>query len=387
MPVRQLPQSRLSRTRVAHPVVAAVHQETPVPAHRRLCLSLLSILLACCLGCPLGTIPAGGDHGDLRTAEDLTPDSSGTMRHNDAIASSNEFDIFSVGTLEPGDRIIIDVQTTSGSLDPVAALLDSRAYVIALNDDRTPDGSNTNPLIDVIIRGDADEHFVAVSPYAGEFNIGQYDLTVRIQRGVSNPSSQAQIVFLNWVGGDNVAIDNVGTFDLAPFRASDVGFSDSLTSTLKQRVAQIVADRFDNFNLLLLNSDAHDVPLLPHSTIYFGGFTVQAFAITEQVDTFNANPADNALILTGSFRAAFGQGVSLEQMAQALGNTIAHEIAHLLGLVHTDGDCTELMNATCTDDRLLSTQSFSVAEVDPDVFPIGYQAAGEILAWLLGLSD
>jgi hypothetical protein len=71
-------------------------------------------------------------------------------------------------------------------------------------------------------------------------------------------------------------------------------------------------------------------------------------------------------------------------MAEALGNTVAHEVGHLLGLVHT-ADCNDLMDTSCFNDRILSAQQFSTAPIDKSIFPFGYQPELEILSWLIGL--
>ena len=117
--------------------------------------------------------------------------------------------------------------------------------------------------------------------------------------------------------------------------------------------------------------------------MYFGGADYQAFAISEEVDTFNKNPSDKAIIFTQGFQGAFSGTPTFEQMAVALGNTVAHEVGHLLGLVHT-ADCNDLMDTSCFNDRLLSAEKFSTAPLDQSVFPFGNQPAKDILTWVLG---
>ena len=160
------------------------------------------------------------------------------------------------------------------------------------------------------------------------------------------------------------------------------GLAEDQTDALKDRVQRIVEDRYAGYGLLVLNSDDNDEPSLAHSTAYFGGTSYEAFAISEQIDTFNEDPSDQTIVFTGSYQEVFPRA-TLEQMAQALGNTVAHEIGHLLGLVHTH-DCNSLMDTTCTNERLLSAQAFKTAALDDSVFPFGWQDAEEILGWILG---
>lgn len=134
----------------------------------------------------------------------------------------------------------------------------------------------------------------------------------------------------------------------------------------------------------MLNSDDNDVPGSAHTTVYFGSVDARAFAISEQIDTFNQDPSDDAIVYTGSFRDAFIVSPSFEQMAQALGNTTAHEVGHLLGLIHT-ADCADMMDTTCYNERILTEQLFGTARIDSSVFAFGFQDAEAILGWILGL--
>ncbi len=76
---------------------------------------------------------------------------------------------------------------------------------------------------------------------------------------------------------------------------------------------------------------------------------------------------------------------NLAQMATAIGNTVAHETGHLLGLVHTRS-CSDLMDTTCANDRILSPQQFTRAQLDISVFPFGFLPETDYLTWVLGPS-
>jgi hypothetical protein len=354
---------------------------------------VLPLVVFCC-GCPFtppGTNGSGvpvldkGSNGTLATATSLPLGNSDEATFAGRIDAGGDVDVYHLGTLSPGDRLTVDVQTTSGDLDPVAAIFDSREDLIAFNDDRTPDGSNLNPFLDIVLRGDAGTYYLGIIAYPDSTTTGDYQVTVQIQRGVGVPSPEAQIVFLDWKGGPNIVVPNVGTFDLPPFSATDVGLAAPQTAALKDRVQQVVAQRYAAFDFILLNSDDDAVPSQPHSTVYFGGDNPQAFAISEQIDTFNADPSDRSIVFTASYRTAFTHLPTFEEMAQALGNTVAHEVGHLLGLVHT-ADCNDLMDTSCFNDRILSPQAFDTGKLDSSVFPFGWQPEVDILDWLLGLA-
>lgn len=343
-------------------------------------------------GCPTPTNP-GGD-GSLAfldvdgnfsfdVATSLPISSGQTLRFRGRIDGDSDIDVFQIGNLAAGDRLVVDIQATSGDLDAVLAIFDNREYMHAFNDDRESDTFTLDPRIDMIVRGGQGPFYFGVGSLQGTNSSGNYTATVEIEPAVGLPILDPTIVYLDYRGGSGIVIDTVGTYNLPPFDANDVGFPGQ-TPQLKQRIEQIVADRFAGFNLVLRNSDVDTTPTSAHSTVYFGGRSPTAFAISEKIDTYNADRSDNTIIYTSSFEEAFGGLVTFEQMAMAMGNTVAHEIGHLLGLVHT-ADCEDLMDTRCGNASLLVPQRFKVGVLDATVFPIGFQNSEELLAWTIGL--
>ncbi len=366
----------------------------PRRPERAASLALTPLLLLCC-GCPLPTTADGDDdsklpkldqagNNTLATASPLGLDGASEVRFTGSIDGVTDIDVYALGDVKPGDRLYIDVQTTGGDLDPVAAVFDSREYLIAFNDDRAADGTNLNPLIDIVLPSNEGNYYLGIIAYPDLPTAGDYEVTVQIVRQAGVHTPEGQLVFLDWDGGEHILVPNVGEYNLKVFSAVDVGLSSSSTAALKQRVEEIVAERYAGYDLTVVSSDDGAEPNTPHSTVYFGGADARAFAISEQVDTFNQDPSDATIVFVQSYQGAFQTEPTLEEMAQALGNTVAHELGHLLGLVHTR-DCDDLMDTTCFNDRLLSPQSFKVGQLDFSVFPFGYQPAAEILTWLLGL--
>lgn len=359
--------------------------------HRLGGLALLTSVLFVVGGCPIGNAPSTLDepgNNSIRNATALPNQPAEEWTFRGTIDSGTDIDVYSLGTLDAGDRLFIDVQTTRGDLDPVAAVFDEQEDLVAFNDDRgtdTTSAADLNPQLDVILPGDVGQAYLGLIAYPGTTTNGDYEVIIRITRAVGMPTRTTQLVYLNWAGGQNVSIPNVGTFDLQPFAASDVGLSDGDTEALKDGVQAALASRFAGYNITILNSDDDAEPTGDHSTIHFGGFNRVALGISEQIDTFNVDPTDEAIIFSESYIGAFGATPTLAEMTTALGNTVAHELAHLLGLVHTH-DCESLMDSTCSNIALLSLQEFTRAPLDWNVFPFGYQDAEQLLEWVLGLA-
>jgi hypothetical protein len=393
----------------ARPLTVSVPvRRTRIAALRRLAASACGFaLIALTAGCP-PIQPAGNNNGpDPRSAPNLDIDGNFTFEtatpitlvddklvFSGRIDGSGDLDLFKLSaTANPGDRIYISVEAVAGAtLDPVLALFDENENLIAYNDDREVGdidgrGANRNPLVDIVLPGeDPRALYVGIAQFFNSETTGQYVVDVRILRNVGGPTdAEGQVIFLEYRGGDGIRIPNVGTFNLPPFDAAQLGGAYvGQTTAMKRRIEQIVSNRYAGFNLIVLNSDSTPFPTGEFSTIYFGGFNERAFAIAQQIDTFNADRTDKAIIFTRSFEDAFSRTPTLEEMANAVGNTVAHEVGHLLGLVHT-ADCDDLMDATCGNNRLLSAQSFGKADLDVFVFPVGTQDAAMILEWVLGV--
>lgn len=359
---------------------------------RRLCeAALCGAALVLLTGCPMAAMPTGEvpyldttGNNSIKDATDLPQRSTEEWEFTGAIDNFADIDVYALGTLQNGARLTVTVEADESELDPAIGIFDANSDLIAFNDDRNAAANDYDSVLDIVVPAGPAAYFLSIAPFQGGLTEGAYRVTVTVDADAGATLAQGQIVFLDWDGGrlDNPAL---GSGNLPPFDATQVGFQSSQTEELKDRIYQVVRDRYAGYDLTLLNSDDHAVPTLPHSTIHFGGNNAAAFGLAEDIDAQNQNKEDDAIIFVTSFRGAFTRSPTLDEMAVAIGNTVAHEIGHLLGLVHTH-DCRELMDATCSNDALLFAQEFDRAPIDAATFPLGYQDAAELMEWLLGVS-
>ncbi len=350
-------------------------------------------LLPALTGCPTPFDPTGADtpyldeanNGTFKDATALPLSDTRSLRFRGEISAEGDVDVYDLGTLAVGDRVTVDVQAVGNVLDPIMAIFDADENLQALNDDRVADGTDLNPYLDFVIRGKGGAYFLAIAAFPSSRTTGSYEVGVEIDVDAAVALPEPAVVFFDWDGG-NVSNPSLGQYSLVPFDAAQVGLSSSDTEELKDRVQDVVADRYSAYNFLLYNSDDDDVPAVPHATIYFGGNSHYAFALSEHIDVMNAQKEDVAIVFTRAFDGAFIRDLTLAEMGTAMGNTVAHEIGHLMGLVHTS-DCLALMDSTCSNESLLLNQQFKRAPIDDGTFPIGWQDAAELLGWMLGLSS
>ncbi len=319
-------------------------------------------------------------------------DENGVARLQGAVATVGDLDVFRLGPLSPGDRVVIDLVTTGSPLDVSVAVFDAQGRLAVNNDDR---GGETSRLldsyIDWIVRHGSDPYFLVVTHSAfaavGRFT-GSYEVDVDVIPGSVVPPSVGQILLLSFEGG---VVDSpvLGFMSLEPFDAADI--SDvyrGQTETLKQLIREVIVQNFERFDVTVLTTDdAPPPPGAQFSTIHFGGFERFAFGISESVDLYNVDFCDDSLIFVESFAPrVFSFTPTVEELGAAIGNVASHEAGHLLGLNHVSDDLA-LMDDYSAADAFIENQEFKVASLSSDIMPIGMQDAVLLLTETLGLAE
>ncbi len=331
-------------------------------------------------GLPGGTTPATGTFAGATV---LTYDANSNAAINGSIVG-NQTDFFDLGPVSPGDRIIITVDAAATSaLDPTAAVFDNSAELFALNDDvDLGAGLFGSAINDVVSVGDS-HYFLAVAKFFLDNTGGDYQGTVRIERGGATPTPPVQTLLLNFAGG-NVTIVNEGTFNLPAFDANDIDPAYAgQTLTIKNRIVAVITENFTGTGLVIVSSDTNP-SLVPgtFSTLHFGAFSTTKFGVADGVDQGNIDRCDDGIVFTNQFDDPFATQPSVDGIAVAIGNVGAHEAGHLLGLNHV-ADITALMDNTGTASTLLADQDFKTAPLSPSVFPMGMQNAPAYLARII----
>lgn len=316
----------------------------------------------------------------------------GVARLQGTVETVGDLDVFLLGALSPGDRITVDAYTTNSALDVTIALFDAEGRLVVNNDDRkVGSGGSLDAFVDFIVRHAGNPYYLVVthSPFAGSGQfVGSYRADITRESGIEVPQPVAQTLLLDFDGAF-VNSPVLGKMTLAPFDAADISpLYEGETETVKNRIREIFAQNYGRFNVTILTTD--DPPPPPgemYSTIYFGGFHRGAFGLAEEVDLYNVDCCDDALIFTESFTpSVFFSVPSAREVGTAIGNVGSHEAGHVLGLNHTDDDL-DLMDDQSPADAFLQDQEFMEAPLSDDIMPIGTQDGVLLLNEIVGVGE
>jgi hypothetical protein len=322
-------------------------------------------------------------------ANRATFDSAGVARLSGTIPRVGDLDVFSLGPLARGDRIVVDTDTTAlGSmLDVSVAIFDSQGRLVYNNDDRV--AQDLDSYMDWVVRtSDSTYYLVAThSAFApnGRFT-GSYRVDIQVTNGSNVPEPVEQVLMLDFDGG-LVNSPTLGTVNMLPFDAGAIHpIYMGQEEVLKQLIREAVEQNYERFNVSVITSDdPAPGPNVEFSTIHFGGFNSGAFGIAEAVDLYNVDYCDDAIIYTESFSpSVFTDVPTVEELAVAIGNIAAHESGHLLGLNHVSDDLA-IMDDQSAADAFLLDQEFKEAPLSSDIMSIGTQDAVMLLEQIVGL--
>ncbi len=323
--------------------------------------------------------PAAAGGGDPFVAAVSWPASPGRLASlTGQLSSTGQVDVYDLGPVYAGDRIHVEVYG-SGALDAAVAVLDEDQNVLITNDDRSYYGGLIDPLAEALVQHASAKCYVAVSVSPLGNTAGAYTLEVLLTEDPVPAPPETQHVYLNFEGADEVVIGgrpavDVPVFDAASIDAAFAGHTDEIIDLMLSKVR---AD-YTGLNVVFHSSREDPPPAEPYSTLHFGQFDAELLGVAENVDEFNLDTEQQAIIFADTFGAFSVANPSVEEIAQALANVASHETGHLLGLYHC-ADPREVMDVTATLRQMLADQSFSRAPLHAEYFPVGYQDAVQVL--------
>ncbi len=321
----------------------------------------------------------------------ITYDSDGNVPSwSGRISTASDIDVYDLGAVQPGDGITVSAKPINGAQTYLLlGLFDDNVDLV----DYDPDDADlaTGELaVQHIVRHASEHYYLGLAAYGEEgypAQPGDYQVTLSVTRGGSVPAPQNQTVLLDFDGGTiDMPLD--GTFTMGAFDASRV--SDQLVgqdALVKQGIKDYMEDVYDGYDIDFYSTEDPMLPSGDYSTVLFGTGYADAgfFGLSETLDHYNQIHTDNAVIVTEVWSDAFeGITTTVDQLITSLGNVAAHELGHMLGLVHVF-DVLDIMDNMGGSDALLAEQSIARSKLDTDqMFPFGWQNAPVLLTETLG---
>jgi hypothetical protein len=266
----------------------------------------------------------------------------------------------------------VDVSSGSSRLDAAVALFDDLSRLIVENDDRDWESQLLDPFVDVFLRYDTAEVFLAITAAPLGPSTGNYQATVTIA-AETPPPPLGQIVALDFLGG-TVVIPGDDVYQTRTFDAADISPAYAgTTQALQQQIINVVRQKFAGLGVDIRVPPDDALPASGVSTVLFGARNEEAFGISQSVNGQNFDRCDDSIVFVESFRPSrFGRVLTVPELAMAIGNVAAHEIGHLLGLNHV-ANVLDLMDTTGGPGTLLFDQRFLTSPLHHTIFPIGHQ--------------
>ena len=300
------------------------------------------------------------------------------------LESDLNWNVCELGPAQAGDHFALEALGIDG-FNPVLGLLTADDRVIYINDDRSYYSGLTDSRVRLTLHSFEDNVRIVVGSSPLAHSSGAYELQITLtQESPPAEPAAAQVVYLNFHGASGVRIGSRSPVDVPPFNGAqiDARFSESTEQIVDLVTAKVQQD-FVGLDVAVFGSYDYYEPEVPHTTIHFGTYDPLLLGVAENIDEFNEQLEQQAIVFTDTFSAFSVLDPSEEEIAQALSNVASHELGHLLGLYHVKNP-QAIMDITATLREMTKDQMFVDAPLNADTFPMGYQDAPAMLLTNVG---
>ncbi len=319
---------------------------------------------------------------DYDTATPVTVDGSATLAGSIS-PGSNPFDrdFYNLGSAAAGDRIRAQISINAGT-DIVLGVLDDKGREIGYLDVSTLSAGPSQ--MDIVVREPTSHLFVVLATRSSSSQARSYDVRITIDRAWGVPAYRPQVIVLSFQGAENVTIGNRPAVDVPPFDAANIDsrFAGQ-TAAIIQNIHQMMTEAYEGLGVAFYLSTDPYIPEGPRSTVYFGTYDSRLLGLADNIDPYNADLQQDAILYTDTFSVFSALSPDVAAISQALANTAAHEVGHLVGLRHT-ADPHDLMDTTATARQMMVRQWFRASSLNASVMPIGFQDSPSMLNWTVG---
>ncbi len=326
------------------------------------------------------TTEVGDEWASARAAE--LPD-NGRISVGGTIQSGDDVDVYNLGPVVRGDRIVVETDQRGG-LNAAVGLFDDRGMAMVVNDDRGSGLGWNEPHMDHVVREDVSHCYLAVASTPRQPTTGEYTMTVGREPGQDVPAPRGQAVMLGFNGASDVRIGSKEPIDVPTFNAADIdsryaGQTGAMIDVIETRMIEEYAD----YDIDFYNTADGASPSGEATCIFFGSYNPNLLGLADRVDAYNSRQVEECVVFTDTFELFMSLDPTVDEMGTAIANVATHELGHLLGLNHTSDD-TEVMDITASASEMLVDQTLHAADLHESVFPIGQQDPAMLLTQALG---